>query len=141
MFDSRRIFGSGKRGKEAPEKQEKEGASRGRNVVILRHQVYIDRRKSRGILGLTISSNFCKYEIWKMRARSKANGVRTKYADMFRRMGTEPRGDALGSLWERGCGELCNCDVVGASEGGLVSGNSKEVEISNSTLSHHLRQD
>src|ERR1035438_10055535 len=78
------------------------------------------------LLPLDMERYFCKYRnMATMQARKTAEQVR-KYADMFSAMGTEPRLHIMQLL-------------LSAHPEGLVVGDiQEELEIPNSTLSHHL---
>ena len=78
-------------------------------------------------LGLDMTSYFCKYRNMSTSAFSKKNSEQVaKFADMFSAMGTEPRLRIMQLL-------------LSAHPEGLVVGEiQSELDIPNSTLSHHL---
>ena len=86
----------------------------------------IQRATSKCSVTLDMERYFCKYRnMATMQARKTAEQVR-KYADMFSAMGTEPRLHIMQLL-------------LSAHPEGLVVGDiQEELEIPNSTLSHHL---
>jgi len=78
-----------------------------------------------GQLGLDIDPYFCKYRNMRVMEKKPAEQV-AKYADMFSAMGTEARLRIMQLL-------------LSAHPDGLVVGEiQEELEIPNSTLSHHL---
>lgn len=75
---------------------------------------------------LTLILYFCNYRIMQTRAAKPASEQVTKYADMFSAMGTEARLRIMQLL-------------LMAHPDGLVVGEiQEELDIPNSTLSHHL---
>ncbi len=82
--------------------------------------------KSSGISGIDNHPYFCNYRNMENGASSKRTERVAKYADMFSAMGTEPRLRIMQLL-------------LSAHPEGLVVGELQgELEIPNSTLSHHL---
>ena len=75
---------------------------------------------------LTLTSYFCKYRNMKPARSIPSNEQVVKYADMFSAMGTEPRLRIMQLL------------LTAHPEGLVVSEIQQELEIPNSTLSHHL---
>jgi len=75
---------------------------------------------------LTVSSYFCKYENMGLALSKKSIEQVVKYADMFSAMGTEARLRIMQLL------------LSAHPDGLVVSEIQQELDIPNSTLSHHL---